>query len=66
MKSVTIWYKDDELNHIEDGYDPNRKVPTPLFDSQKKSWKGGNWRAVEGILNDNHEVIEVNKESTSE
>ena len=45
---VTLWYRKNakgvwEFNHIQDYYTTDDK-PTPKFDSQKKAWKGGEWR----------------------
>ena len=65
-KPVTIWerWKKDskdiwswDFNHIEDGYDPNRIIPTPINEAQRKAWGGAEWNAIEGVLTEQHEVI---------
>lgn len=66
MKPITIWErhkKDDkgnwswEHNHIEDGYDPARTVPTSINEDQCKGWKGSEWKMIEGVMTDTHEVF---------
>lgn len=56
MKSVTVWNCNGEFNHVEDGYDLERKEPTAVNADQKKNWRGSKWEAVEGIMSDNYEV----------
>lgn len=64
MKPVTIWYRqisssEAEFNHIEDGFDYTRTIPTAVSDEQRKNWKGVKWAAIEGTISDDHVVTEV-------
>jgi len=42
-----IW----EFNHISNGYDANATMTTKNCDLQKRAWKGGEWRGIEGHSN---------------
>lgn len=52
---ITIWYRMDDNkvyqhNHLEDGYDPARKSPTPKVEEHKKMWKNGKWAMQYAVL----------------
>lgn len=51
-KLITIWCKDDEFNHIEDGFDELHTTPKSVSIAQEKSWTNGKWVARCGYIID--------------
>ncbi len=68
MKEITLWYRRvvDKLhpdgfwdfNHIDDGYDPNIKHPRSKVKEHDKMWKGGEWCATRGVINEENVIVE--------
>jgi hypothetical protein len=51
-----------EFSHLADGYDVERKEPTPVSPEQKRAWSGHWWVGIPARMEGNH-VIEGDLEN---
>jgi hypothetical protein len=47
---ITTWYRNDEFNHISEGWNPDKTIPDAVTDEQRKSFNGAKWRSKRAEL----------------
>ena len=58
MKTITIWERFNlnsekwDHNHISEGFSEDDSEPAPKSETQRRSWKGAQWRRTRGRLED--------------